>query len=205
MTTLLTPQPPSSEVVNRFLDDWRNVNNYVLQERSLKLLFGKFCPENVQIEHVLLKVSTLNDFYSTNIFNKYAVASHIVTLDVDRRLVQGDETLVNEIAKVPIGTKVKNFYSFATKYCSHHRPTEYPIYDQYVEKMLMHFAKKDRFHSFQKLELKSYKRFVEVILAFRKHYELSDFSLREIDIYLWLGGKEAFPPKFSTGKPSPGN
>lgn len=72
----------------------------------------------------------------------------------------------------------------------------YPIYDQYVEKMLLHFGKADRFAEFTKPELKQYDRFLAIILAFQSHYGLTAFSLRQIDIYLWLGGKRAFPPKY---------
>ena len=37
------------------------------------------------------------------------------------------ETLVNDIAKITINGKDKYFYSFATKYCSHHFPIIFPI------------------------------------------------------------------------------
>jgi hypothetical protein len=40
-----------------------------------------------------------------------------------------------------------NFYSFATKYCSHHKPEMYPIYDSYVDKMLGYFKKRTIFIS----------------------------------------------------------
>jgi hypothetical protein len=191
------PAAPSTDQVRRFLADWQTLDNYVLQEKSLGLLFKTFCPENTKVEHVLLKVSALNDFYSTNIFNKYAVARHIVGLDFDSRLRSTDVALVNELAAVRIGGKLKNFYSFATKYCSHHSPESYPIYDSYVERMLLHFNKKDAFHNFEKQDLKTYSRFLEVVLAFREFYGLTAFTLRQVDAYLWLGGKEAFPPKYA--------
>lgn len=194
---MLQPEPPTPEIVNQLLTEWQSLNNYVLQEKSLALLFNTFCPQNTNIEHVLLKVSALNDFYSTNIFNKYAVARHIISLNIDPLLANSDKALVNMLALVPIGGKVRNFYSFASKYCSHHRSADYPIYDQYVEKMLMHFGKVDRFLKFTKPELKQYERFLEIILAFRNHYGLTGFSLRQIDVYLWLGGKKAFPPKYA--------
>lgn len=77
---------------------------------------------------------------STNIFSPSKVAKHIIDLHIDERLAAGDVTLVNEIARVDMdnGT-VGNFYSFATKYCSHHKPLDYPIYDSYVVKLLCYF------------------------------------------------------------------
>lgn len=38
---------------------------------------------NTFMEDVLVKVSTLNDFYRTNIFAAYKVAKHIISLDID--------------------------------------------------------------------------------------------------------------------------
>ena len=168
-----------------------------MQERALALLFRKFCPRNTDPEHVLLKVSALNDFYSTNIFDKYSVARHIVKLNIDSRLADSDRDLVNELTQVRIKSRVINFYSFATKYCNHHNTADYPIYDSYVEKMLLYFNRVGKFADFKKLDLKNYARFVEIILAFRSHYSLNQFSLREIDIYLWLDGKDAFPPSYA--------
>lgn len=195
--TATPPELPTPAVVQRFLTEWDGLDNYALQERSLALLFQAFCPNNTSLEHVLLKVSALNDFYSTNIFDTYSVARHIVKLNIDPLLAQANKELVNKLAQVPIRDKVRNFYSFASKYCNHHRSDEYPIYDQYVEKMLVHFSKNDRFVAFAKPELKNYERFLEIILAFRRHYGLTQFSLRQIDIYLWLAGKKAFPPKYA--------
>ena len=104
--------------------------------------------------------------------------------------------LVNALAQVLMGKKIIKFYSFATKYCNHHRSSNYPIYDQYVEKILVYFGKLDRFTEFTKPELKRYARFVKIILAFRDHYHLSSFPLRQIDIYLWLGGKKEFSRQY---------
>ncbi|MDE8719163.1 hypothetical protein PZH37_19535, partial [[Eubacterium] siraeum] len=86
-----------------------------------------------------MKVVALNDFYITNIFSVYPVAKHILSLDIDTRLKAGDVSLVSDIQKVTINGVEKNFYSLATKYCSHHRPLDYPIYDSYVEKVLCYF------------------------------------------------------------------
>jgi hypothetical protein len=65
-----------------------------------------------------------------------------------------------------------------------------------VEKMLMYFKKKNKFDSFKKEDLKKYERFLEIIHKFKQHYNLGNFSLRQIDIYLWLVGKEYFPNKY---------
>lgn len=190
------PEKPTPQLLLEYLDRWIQLENYTLQEASLGLLFKELCPENKLIEHILLKVSALNDFYSTNIFDTFTVAKHILTHNIDNHLQNENHEIVNIIAATTIGGKVKNFYSFASKYCSHHRPDAFPIYDSFVEKMLLHYKKEDRFFGFEKIDLKSYSKFIAIINRFRQFYGLQEFSLRQVDIYLWLAGKEYFPKSY---------
>ena len=60
---------PSSEEVDKYIKKWKSLENYVNQENSLDKLFFDLIPENKEIEDILIKSSTLNDFYSTNIFS----------------------------------------------------------------------------------------------------------------------------------------
>jgi hypothetical protein len=120
-------------------------------------------------------------------------------MNIESRLTSGDLSLVNELAMVAIRDKKRNFYSFASKYCSHHFPDSFPIFDSYVEKMLLHYARADNFSSFRKEDLKHYESFVRIIREFQAHYRLGQFSLRQIDIFLWLAGKDSFPPKYAGG------
>ncbi|MGD0518246.1 MAG: hypothetical protein ABSA26_11985 [Thermoguttaceae bacterium] len=190
------PLTPSPSLMSEYLCKWEQLDNYRLQEASLGLLFHNLCPENKKIEHVLLKVSALNDFYSTNIFDTYSLAKHILKKDIDARLEANDYSLVNDIAKISIKDKLKNFYSFSSKYCSHHKPASYPIFDSFVEKMLLHYKSSDSFNGFNKNDLKNYGHFIEIIKSFQSFYKLEKYSLREIDIFLWLAGKECFPRKY---------
>jgi len=187
---------PNATIVKSYLKKWDTLENYILQESSLSLLFNKLCPDNTNIENILLKVSALNDFYSTNIFDTFTVAKHILNCNIDQDLSHGRKSLVNKIAPVTIKGKTRNLYSFASKYCSHHQPEIYPIFDSYVEKMLMYFKRTDKFDSFIKSDLRKYERFLEIIHKFKQYYKLDSFSLRQIDIYLWLAGKEYFPIKY---------
>jgi len=112
---------PSPKQVSKYLQMWDSSESYVLQESSLRKLFTQTYPNNVEMDEVLIKVYSLNDFYSTNILWPFPVAKHIVDLEIDQRLSNRDFTLVNDIAVVKVnGQKTRNFYSFATKYCSHH-------------------------------------------------------------------------------------
>ena len=62
--------------------------------------------------------------------------------------------------------------------------------------MLRYFRDLDRFASFRTEELKDYRRFKNILTAFRSYYSLEQFSLKEIDKYLWQFGKEYFPKSY---------
>lgn len=184
---------PSPREVEAYLKKWEKLGNYQLQEIALDKLFFELCPKNTDISDILIKVSTLNDFYSTNIFSVYAVAEHILSLNIDNRLKAGDVTLVNSIKRVTINGKEHNFYSFASKYCSHHKPSVYPIYDSYVDRVLRHFRNQDNFSAFMNEDLKDYVKYIEVLLDFQKVYGLEKYNFKDIDKYLWQVGKDYFP------------
>lgn len=187
---------PSIEQVEYYLQAWNKLENYRLQEDALDKLFLDLCTKNIEISDILLKVVALNDFYSTNIFSVYPVAKHILSLDIDSRLNSGDITLVSDLQKVIIGGTVKNFYSFSTKYCSHHKPLDFPIYDSYVEKVLCYFRDRDGFSNFKTLELKDYKKFKDTLVEFKYFYGLDKYDLKKIDRYMWQLGKDYFPKNY---------
>ena len=188
---------PSENEIDKYLKKWDSLENYVLQESSLKKLFSVTYPLNIDMDDVLIKVCSLNDFYSTHIFSPFTVAKHIVALKIDERLKNEDLELVNDIAKIKVnGNKERNFYSFATKYCSHHKPTIYPMYDSFVEKLLMYFKKTDEFYKFKKEDLKNYTIYRSILIGFQQFYRLERYNLKEIDKYLWQAGKQYFPKRY---------
>lgn len=193
---MLNIPTPCQEEVIKYLNKWDSLENYVLQESALDKLFFKTYPNNTDIDDILIKASSLNDFYSTNIFSIFSVAKHILELNIDNRLKENDESLVNDIANVKINGKEKRFYSFATKYCSHHNPINFPIYDSYVEKILLYFNKKDNFANFKKEDLKDYSNFKDVLVKFKQFYNIDSYNLKDIDRYIWQLGKEYFPNKY---------
>jgi len=187
---------PCKEEVEKYLNFWNSNEEYILQEKALNKLFFRTYPNNKDLSDILIKASSLNDFYGTNIYKIFSVANHIKNLDIDYRLKKGDTTLVNDIADVNINGVNKYFYSFATKYCSHHYPILFPIYDSYVEKCLMYFKNRDGFENFKREELKDYTKFKNIILKFKQFYNINEYNLKDIDRYLWQLGKEHFPKKY---------
>lgn len=188
---------PCNEEVEKYLQRWDSLENYVLQEKSLNKLFHQLVPENDEIEKILIKASTLNDFYSTNIYSIFPVAKHIHDLKIDDRLKRGDGALVSDIANVEISGKKKYFYSFATKYCSHHNSNAYPIYDSYVETVLMYYKKEDRFAKFKLDDLRDYETYKNILIQFANFYGIAEYGLKDLDRYLWQLGKEYFPKTYN--------
>jgi hypothetical protein len=183
---------PSVKDAEWFLDYWKNLPSYSNQEKALDKLFMDVCKRNDNIEDILIKCSSLNDFYSTNIFDIHTVAQHILSLNIDKRLEKGDCSLVNDIAHVEVNGKDHFFYSFATKYCSHHQPGRYAIYDSYVEKVLLSMNSRKHFANFKHEEMKDYETYMSVIGAFQQKFRLMQYNIKQLDQYLWQLGKWYF-------------
>ena len=199
MTSDLNVPKPSHSEVQKYLDKWQTLDNYPKQESALNKLFFEFAPGNTDMNDILLKCATLNDFYSTRIrtIDLVYVADNIAKIDnLDELLEKGDTTLIDkmQIFKDKEGLK-RRCYSFATKYCSHHNPIALPIYDSFVDEMLWHFQKTYQFSNFHRKDLKNYQRFIETLLDFKRYFDLNDVGFKELDRYLWQLGKDTFGNK----------
>ncbi len=177
----------NKEIVKKYLDKWCTYRDSKMleQENALSILFQHFYQNN-NLQNVLVKVSCLNDFYSTNIRDTYSVAKVIYQLNIDSRLQNGDLTLVDDIA-AETEKKCKSArreYSFASKYCSFHRPDVYPIFDSRNEKVLRYYRKDISIFPFTLR--KSYKDYVKIINKYKEIFGLDAFSYKEIDRFNWL-------------------
>ncbi|WP_104743430.1 hypothetical protein [Helicobacter cinaedi] len=145
--------------------------NYREQEKVIENIFSsedifERADETQQIQkdktlqNVLLKVSVLDSFYSTNLtrskFGVYKVAKHIAELESNKQIHQKIRNanpqnynelkdIVKQIAKCNLEKTIKdkviiiNPYSFATKYCFHHNQNAFRIYDSFVREVLVFF------------------------------------------------------------------
>ncbi len=183
---------PTKEEILKAIEEWSESDKQ--QDIALTKLFTEIMPKNDNLNEVLIKVASLNAFYSTQINNNelYEVAKQITLIkDIDRRLISGDLTIVNEIT---YNGATKKIYSFATKYCSFHNPKVYPIYDSAVDKMLWNFQKMGKMKSFKHKDLNEhsenrYEIFCDIIADFINTYNLGDLSIKQVDQYLWITGK----------------
>ena len=91
---------PSPQEVAEYEQKWNTLADYVNQENALNKLFFNLCPENKDMSDILIKCSSLNDFYSTNIFKVHNVAKHFLNQKIDERLAVGDLNLVMDLANI---------------------------------------------------------------------------------------------------------
>lgn len=173
---------PNAAMIRRFIRRFEQNERYFEADKAILKLIRAF-PSNSELAAVLLKVTTINKLYSTNIMAPFDVAKHIVSLGLDHRLQNGDLSCIDEIRHVIISGVEKNFYSFATKYSSWHNLRAYPIYDSFVETSLRHF-------NCVTANLRVYQNLKASVDCFRTQNGMTQFTYKEIDKFLWLYGKE---------------
>ncbi len=187
---------PSCDEVEKYLQKWRTTADLSRPEAVLKELFTQTLPYNQSIDDIILKAAALNTVYNTRITSIYPVAHRILSLGIDQRLQAGDEKLVNELMGVDYMINGKashtNHYSFASKYCSFHNSDAFPIYDSYVDSILWHYKNAECFCIFKRNELKDYPKFKRIIRAFQRHFGLEQYTVKQLDQYLWQFGKDYF-------------
>ena len=189
---LKQPTPQQVEAYVKIFDDpaSQTGKTYI----ALTKLFTTY-PDNLEFGDIYLKVAALNSMYGTNIYAIFRVAQLIYDLQIDPGLNAHDPDLVEAIARVQTSNgKIRRNYSFATKYCSWHRPKEFPIYDSYVDGLLWLYAQHNDFFGGERFHRaglwNNYQIFTRVFLAFRDYFSLQETTIRQIDKFLWLYGQE---------------
>lgn len=190
------PKRPTAQLIEKYNEQFDSNPQTSSPDKALSKLFAAY-PKNEHLDDVLLKVSALNSLYSTNIYAIYGVAQHICELKIDRGINSSSPEVVNIISHVTIQNKPRHFYAFATKYCSFHKPEAYPIYDDFVERLIVSCQRLDAFASFDHNDLRDYPRYKRIVESFRAYYGLTQFSFKQLDKFLWLYGQEIAPRKVS--------
>jgi len=127
--------------------------------------------------------------YRTQIYDVIGIAEHILTVNFDERLQQGDIGLVGAI-RLGHGIGNRDLYSFATKYANWHRPTLFPIYDRLVKRILPRLN--NRFHfsdPFTQADLHEYPVLVSTIDSLLTFCDLDVLNYKQLDQGLWLYAK----------------
>jgi hypothetical protein len=187
---------PTFEVVKKECDAFNSENSF--GEDALAKLWAEF-PLNVDPAHVLLKTVVLNDRYSAGVrwVDVEPLAVHIAGINIDPLLKEASTRALDLITDCP---NLQEYSSFASKFCSWHNPTAYPISDRYIKECLWAYKKQipqspkkqnpnGPFAKFKRDDLEYYEKLVAMVTAFRNHYELTSFNFKELDKFLWRLGK----------------
>jgi len=154
-----------------------------------------FLPGNTSVEHVLTKSALLNSLYSTQIYDIYRMAEHIVTQDLDGALTSGSIEAVSRVREGHgITTKMgkeRDLYSFATKYCHWHKPKTYPMYDVNVARAIRMLNTRLRFAiSLSDAVLSDYQQFKGLIDICKERLRLDWPGYKRLDQALWMIGRD---------------
>ena len=185
------PLAPSPALVNAAIREFEDDPDTSSTDAALTLLFNRF-PLNDSLQPVLLKATAVNSLYATNVYALLQVARHILHLNIDPCLANGDPEIVDRVAKFSVKGKSRQILSFASKYCSWHRPEHYPIYDSFVARLLLAYGHRDGFSRFTETELRVYQRFRGVVGDFREFYGLQALTFKQLDKFLWGYGRRYF-------------
>ena len=180
---------PTPEYIQDCLAEIDAESRIAEAERAVSLVFGQW-PRNHNYDEVLVKVMVLDRAYSTNIFDPYTVANHIMNIAPDDDLHAGRATVVDRIANITFSSgKSHRLYSFATKFCAWQNSEGFQIYDSYVDRTLRQYRSQFKFARFKNDDLRQYGRFLEVIAECRTFFGLEEFSRKQVDKFLWGEGR----------------
>ena len=181
---------PTADLVRAKCDEFDREPSTRLTEEALGQLWAQF-PRNSETSHVLLKILALNKLYSAQVrdIDVETLARHIAGLGIDALLAEGSPRTVDLVTRCD---NLRNYISFASKYCSWHNPDAYPIYDSRVDECLWFYKKQERFAEFHREDLRVYPKFREVVIQFRDFYNLGSFNFKAVDKFLWLQGQSLF-------------
>ena len=177
---------PTVELVNQECAEFDRENQLV--EEALRQLRDRF-PQNTETAHVLLKVLVLNRLYSARVrdIDVEPLARHIAGLQLDPIL---DKGAPNAVALITDCEELREYFSFATKFCSWHNPIVYPMYDGNVDECLWSYQLQDQFANFHRQDLRCYEKLISIVTSFRAFYCLKSFSFRQLDKFLWRMGEQ---------------
>ncbi|HNW99789.1 MAG TPA: hypothetical protein PLE74_03235 [Candidatus Cloacimonadota bacterium] len=182
---------PTVALIEEYFTKFKENERYYKADKAIMALIEQF-PHNNDIEHILLKVVTINSLYNTNIYATYQLAQHIHNINIDNRLEHNESSLVAEISRISLNGKAKNLISFASKYCSFHKPCYFPKCDSFVKRLLCAYRNQDQKVKFKNAEINDYASFKGIIDSFKTEYGLQRISYNKLDKFLWLYGKDVF-------------
>ena len=180
---------PMNEVIRPYIQKYQRIAGYFTEDSKSHYFFQSH-PKNGDSQDVLLKIGEVRDRELIRAEAHELMVSHIVSLDIDNRLIASDARLVNEIAGLTINGQTRTFYSFASRYCNSHNPASYPIYDKILSSILILYFKRIKNIKLNRKELLDYPQFKSIMEEFKGNYYSQFNNYRELDKFLWVYGRE---------------
>ncbi|HEY5746167.1 MAG TPA: hypothetical protein VIU12_08840 [Chryseolinea sp.] len=120
-------------VLKKYLDIFSGQEMYFVNDNRNIEVFEKI-PLNISAEDIQTKLSSINDKDIRDNSIMSDAVEHIIKLNIDDRLRQGDLSVVEEIADFSGRGKSYHLLHFASVYCNFHRPEIFPIFsEQHLE------------------------------------------------------------------------
>ncbi len=179
-----TPVPVIHAQINAAFYLFRHLPQWEDTERIFATLRDRLPGFNY--EEVVVKAATLNHLYSTRVFALLTVSKHIAAVMADPP--DDPDEFVTALATVPDRAATKgprHHWSFASKFTHFFVDADrFPIYDSYNVMMLRYHLGRQAVAN----TVNPYAAFRTNLQQFQTLGHLEEFSLRELDRYLWLAG-----------------
>ena len=174
---------PCPKVVQFYIDAF----NFVYQGDEQKIINAFRLSDSVD-----RRIYSINAYYHSRVPREKMTKVIENITNLDSMIAAGKAEAVERIADCDS----KNYFSFATKYCSFAEPELYPIFDSLCTKALGTFYEEKHFYdgviNFEYIRKeRRYENYREIVKSFRAKYSLEMFSYKEIDQFLWLMGKNS--------------
>jgi hypothetical protein len=114
--------------LRKYLDLFADQEMYFLNDKKNLDLFAAN-PTNTSADTIRIKVSSINDEEFRLHVNPDEMVQRILKLNIDNRLMNGDLSVVDDIARLKDDQKF-NLLHFASAYCNFHQPNKFPIYSE---------------------------------------------------------------------------
>lgn len=171
------------------LEKFKIEEHYFTGDERVFEVFEKY-PINIDRDTVIEKVSCLRDAQTRETGADNYLADHILKLNIDSLLEIRDTKVVDKIANVQVGSNEVTLYHFASRYCNHHFPDDYPVYNIQVIPICGTLFPEIMHESNSMQGNIIYADFKKAMILVRKGLHLEKLNFYELDKILWAHESE---------------
>jgi len=126
--------------LKKYIDIFLNQEMYFVNDLKNTALFAQL-PNNTEANEIRMKLSAMNDKEIGHHALLEEVIQHILHLNVDERIQQGDLSVVEDIASLTAHGKSYHLLAFASAFCNLHKPEAFPVYSNQHEDFYKRYIK----------------------------------------------------------------